>query len=101
MFMDGRKTARPLPRDSIIKEGKGVKEGKEVKEVKEGKEVREETQRNRLAEGAAEKMCYDANRRVYIARYGKSGQCRQPSCADDECRSCSSFAIQPSGTPSC
>jgi len=50
MFMDEGKAARPLPCESIIKE------------VKEG------TQGNLLARGAAEKMCYDANRRICIER---------------------------------
>jgi hypothetical protein len=59
MFMDGWEAARPLPGKSIIKE---------VKEVKEIKEVKEETQRNRLAQGGAEKVCYDANRRNCIVR---------------------------------
>jgi len=57
--MDERKLARPLPRHSIIKE---------VKEGEKGKEVKEETQRNRLAQGAVEKMCYDANHRICIVR---------------------------------
>src|SRR5260370_27448407 len=69
MFMDGRKAARPLPRNPIImevKEGeegkevkdeKEVKELKELKEVKEGKEGKEETQRNLVAQGATKKIC--------------------------------------------
>jgi hypothetical protein len=54
MFMDEGKAARPLPRESIIKE---VKEVKEVKEGKDVKEVREGTQGNLLARGAAGKIC--------------------------------------------
>jgi len=42
-----------------------VNEGEEGKEVKE---VKEETQRNRLASGAMEKMCYDANHRIGMER---------------------------------
>jgi hypothetical protein len=62
MFMDGRKAARPLPHNLIIMEVNEGEEGKEVKEVKE------ETQRNRLASGAMEKMCYDANHRIGMER---------------------------------
>jgi len=51
--------ARPLPCESIIKDGK---------EVKEAEEVKEETQRSTPAQGPAEKMCYDANRRFCIVR---------------------------------
>jgi len=51
MFMDGRKAARPLPRNPIIMEVKEGEEGKEVKEVKE------ETQRDLEAQGAMEKIC--------------------------------------------
>ncbi len=57
MFMDGRKAARSLPRNSIIKD---VKEGEVGKEVKEG------TQRKILAQGAVQKMCYDANHRICL-----------------------------------
>jgi hypothetical protein len=58
------KAARPPPRESIIKELKEVKEVKEAKEVNE--EVKEGTQGNSPARGAAEKLCYDANRRICI-----------------------------------
>ena len=54
MFMDERKAARPLMRDSIIKEGA---EAKKVTEARKVMEVKEETQGKRLAEGAAEKVC--------------------------------------------
>jgi hypothetical protein len=40
----------------------------EVNEGEEGKEVKEETQENRLASGAMEKMCYDANHRIGMER---------------------------------
>jgi len=66
MFMDEGKAARPLPCESILNEVKEEKEVKEVKEVKEG------TQGNLLARGAAEKMCYDANRRICIERQGEA-----------------------------
>jgi hypothetical protein len=66
MFMDEGKAARPLPCESIIKE---VKEGKEVKETKGvSEEVKEGTQGDLPARGAAEKLCYDANRRICIKR---------------------------------
>jgi hypothetical protein len=72
MFMDEGKAARSLPCESIIKEVKEIKEGKEVKEEKEVKEVKEGTQGNLLARGAAEKMCYDANRRICVERQGEA-----------------------------
>jgi hypothetical protein len=67
--MDEGKAARSLPCESIIKEVKEIKEGKEVREEKE---VKEGTQGNLLARGAAEKMCYDANRRICIERQGEA-----------------------------
>jgi len=57
--MDKGRVSRPLPCESIIKDGK---------EVKEAEEVKEETQRSTRAQGVVEKMCYDANRRFCIVR---------------------------------
>jgi hypothetical protein len=57
-----REKPRPLPRDSIIKDGK---------EIKEAMEVKEETQRNMPAQGPAEKVCYDATRYICIVRSRK------------------------------
>jgi hypothetical protein len=92
MFMDEGNLAQPPPRKSIIKDGM---------EVKKVMQVKEETQRSMLAQGAAEKVCYDANRYICIVRQGKAAFAARLFAADDECRSSSSFAIQPGGTPSC
>jgi len=54
-----RKAARPLQRHSIIKE---------VKEREKAEEVKKETQRNGAAQGAMQKMCYDANHQKSIVR---------------------------------
>jgi hypothetical protein len=39
-----------------------------VKEREKAEEVKKETQRNGAAQGAMEKMCYDANHRKSIVR---------------------------------
>jgi hypothetical protein len=41
---------------------------KEVKEIKEAKEVKEQTQGNRVAQRAMEKLCYDANCLILFVR---------------------------------
>jgi hypothetical protein len=65
------------------------------------KEVKEEAQGSAPAEGAVEKVCYDANRSICICEAERSGVGRQTFFIDEECASSLSFVIRPCGTPSC
>src|SRR6266404_5683166 len=50
-----------------------------------------------VAQSWMEKLCYDPIVAFYC-EVERSGECRQPSSADDECTSSLSYAIHPSGT---